>query len=319
MGHDSLDQARLHRSRQKQLDISEDYTQLFLSGIDPASDYIDCPCPTCASTSSTPLFEKRGGRYSYCQNCDHVYLSNQLKQDLLVHFYRDYPTSSLEWHREESSFYRDIYTSGIDLLAPLKSSGKLLDIGSSSGLFLSIAKTRGYQCFGIEPNILERSYALDQGLEIIGSTIDDIMNSQSLFDVITLWDVLEHIHNPVMYLSSLVNLLNPSGFILLQVPTSDSLAARIMRQYCNMFDGIEHLTLFSARSLDIAFEKAGFIRRSSASVITDSYAIVNYLGYQADPYHPDLAGIVAPHFINNESILASSMGYKIQAVYQLNP
>jgi 2-polyprenyl-3-methyl-5-hydroxy-6-metoxy-1,4-benzoquinol methylase len=318
MGFDTPDQSKLHRARQKQLDISDNYTKSFLSAINPVDAYVDCPCPTCGTKALNSLFEKRGGKYSYCQNCDHIYLSNQLKQELLFRFYRDYPTSSLEWHHEELSFYRDIYASGIALLFPLMPTGKILDIGSSSGLFLSIAKEHGYCCFGIEPNTLERSYALERGLEIIGSTIDDIKSSQSTFDIITLWDVLEHIYNPVEYLSLLADFLNPGGVILLQVPTSDSLAARIMRQYCNMFDGIEHLTLFSSKSLDIAFKQAGFTRQSSASVITDYFAISNYLSYESDPYHPKVHGISGPSCIDSETIISSSMGYKIQAVYQIN-
>ena len=46
--------------------------------------------------------------------------------------------------------------------------------------------------------------------------------------------------------------------IFVQVPTCDSLAARVLREACNMFDGIEHLTLFSSHSLDIAFDQAGY-------------------------------------------------------------
>ena len=92
----------------------------------------------------------------------------------------------------------------------------------------------------------------------MGRTIDDL-SKQSNFSVVTLWDVLEHIPDPISYLKCLKSNLCSSGLVFVQVPTSDSLAARVLREDCNMFDGIEHLTLFSALSLDIAFEKAGYI------------------------------------------------------------
>ena len=64
--------------------------------------------------------------------------------------------------------------------------------------------------YGLEPNKLESSYAADQGLNILGRTIDDLPD-HSDFSVITLWDVLEHIPQPVSYLKRLTSHLSPAG------------------------------------------------------------------------------------------------------------
>jgi SAM-dependent methyltransferase len=314
---DTEDQFGLHQARQKQLSASEKYIANFLAGLDPVTDFILVDCPTCGSSGENPLFQYRHGIYVHCASCDHIYLRNQLSPTHLLDFYKGYPTSSLEWHAQEADFYREIYISGLQLLQPFASSGTLLDIGSSSGFFLSIAADYGYDCCGIEPNQLERAHAEAQGLTIVGSTIDDIKNLGLKYNIITLWDVLEHIQDPVCYLKSIKALLSPGGFLLLQVPTSDSLAARIMRQDCNMFDGLEHLTLFSSRSLDLAFSSAGYSRCSSTSVITDAYAIANYLGYQYEPYLPTGSPQMMPDVIDISTITSSGMGYKIQALYQV--
>ncbi len=93
-----------------------------------------------------------------------------------------------------------------------------------------------------------------------------------------------------------------------------------MREKCNMFDGIEHLTLFSAFSLNLCFEQAGLSPLFHSSVITDSFALNNYLSYESDPYLPvnQLSDKLCSSVIDFASIEKKSLGYKIQACFQNN-
>lgn len=319
MAIDTSNQLALHQARRSQLDRSSVYIDSFLAALDPIADHERVPCPTCNHLPAAPLFTKHKGEYAHCPNCEHIFLLNPLISRKLISFYTNYPTSSLEWHQNESEFYRRIYQRGIKLLRPHCVGPRLLDIGCSSGYFLSIAAQEGFEAFGIEPNAQEARYALTNGIKVIGSTIDDLSHDEECFDVITLWDVLEHIREPVRYVDNLRLLLRNQGLVFVQVPTSDSLAARILRDDCNMFDGIEHLTLFSAKSLDIAFNKAGFTCIAKHSVISEIHAITNYLSYQADSY---LGAPISPfkaEFLNADSLESSGLGYKIQAVYRLGP
>ena len=319
MAIDSKNQLALHQSRKNQLDRSSLYIESFLGSLDPIADYTRAACPTCNHQPDSPLFAKHNGEYAYCPECDHVFLQNPLSAEKLIKFYTDYPTSSLEWHQNESEFYRSIYQRGIDLFSPHRNGEALLDIGCSSGYFLSIAAQQGYTAFGIEPNSREAGYALKNGVNVIGSTIDNLSDGKEIFNVITLWDVLEHIQQPVDYLSALRPLLSRHGLVFVQVPTSDSLAARILRENCNMFDGIEHLTLFSRGSLDIAFQKAGFTCLARSTVISEIHAITNYLSYQSNPYLDTPLLPFKLDFLSDDHLESCGLGYKIQAVYQLNP
>jgi len=318
MAINTEDQAKLHSERQQQLDKSSEYIKSFRSKLVSSDAYKTNNCPTCDNPNPHYLFTKNGGEYAYCPNCEHVFLRTSLKHEYLIDFYSNYPTSSLDWHKNESEFYTNIYTSGLDLISKVQPSGNILDIGCSSGFFLSLAQQFGYQAYGIEPNILESEFATANQINILGKTIDDIHSSMK-FDVITMWDVLEHIDSPVKYISKLTSYLNPGGTIFVQIPTSDSLAAKIMRDKCNMFDGIEHLTLFSKKSLQRCFAQSSFSLAEYKSVISDQFAISNYLAYEVDPYlpdHPDqnMSFSNLLHF-NSESIEASSLGYKIQACF----
>ena len=316
---DTTNQTALHKARVSQLDRSSRYIEAFLASLDPMVDHARVACPTCNHQPDAPLFTKHIGEYAHCPQCDHIFLLNPLSPEKLISFYTNYPTSSLEWHQNESDFYRRIYQKGIKLFSPHCSGRRLLDIGCSSGYFLSFAAQEGLDAFGIEPNAQEAHYAVTNGIKVIGSTIDDLSHDEQGFDIISLWDVLEHILDPVSYVQNLRVLLRNKGLVFVQVPTSDSLAARIMRDSCNMFDGIEHLTLFSSKSLDIAFDKAGFTCLAKQSVISEVHAITNYLSYQEDPY---LGAPVSPFkaaFLDADSLESSGLGYKIQAVYRINP
>jgi len=316
MPSDTKDQHSLHQERQTQLNRSSIYIKDFLSRADLEQDYDKSPCPTCHEGTSHTLFSKNNGHYCYCSNCQHIYLSNPLKQERLIEFYSGYPILSLDWHRNESEFYRQIYQKGLDMIKPFRKGINMLDIGCSGGFFLSIASMQGFKTSGIEPNQKESAYAIEQGTNVVGSTISDLDNSLK-FDVITLWDVLEHIREPVNYLKLLRSHLNPNGLVFVQIPSSDSLAARVMRDACNMFDGIEHLTLFSARSLEIAFKKASYTPINSQSVISELHALRNYLGYERDPYLANPEMPFHAEFLSAESIEATGLGYKIQAVFRI--
>ena len=319
MSLETPDQYLLHQTRQDQLDKSSSYINEFLqSYCCDSSSYVTKSCPTCGNVSAQVLFTKNNGQYAYCANCEHIFLKSSLRADLLLEFYKNYPTSSLDWHINESSFYQRIYKSGIDVISTATDQKKLLDIGCSSGYFLSIANKYGYQGSGVEPNLLESNYAKNAGLNVLGATIDDLPTSLN-FDVITMWDVLEHIDSPISYLKRITRLLNPNGIVFVQVPTCDSLAARIMRENCNMFDGIEHLTLFSSKSLDKCFAEAGFKLVTKKSVINEKFAINNYLSYECDPYLPrnQSSNQSIDKMLSLDKAELFSLGYKIQACYTL--
>jgi len=311
---ETKDQHALHQARQTQLNKSSAYIEKFLGSKNRIEDYEESACPTCSQVASKELFSKNKG--CYCPGCQHIYLSNPLKEEELIKFYSGYPTSSLEWHHNESDFYRQIYEKGLNMIKPSCAGNNMLDIGCSGGYFLSIASKQGFETSGIEPNKQESAYAAENGIKIAGATIYELENN-ARFDVITLWVVLEHIREPINYLKHLRSHLNANGLIFVQVPSSDSLAARVMRDACNMFDGIEHLTLFSARSLEIAFTKAGYSPINSQSVISELHALRNYLGYELDPYLANPEMPFQAEFLSAESIEASGLGYKIQAVYRI--
>lgn len=138
--------------------------------------------------------------------------------------------------------------------------GELLDIGCASGVFLAKALDAGWQVSGIEPS----ESLFREAAERIGSrgiVLPVILEKADfggrLFDVITLWDVLEHVVDPMNFLARCRQILKPDGFLFLNVPDLDSLEARLLgRRWPLLLP--EHLNYFNRSSLRLCARKCGF-------------------------------------------------------------
>ena len=112
-------------------------------------------------------------------------------------------------------------TDRLQSLAPEKRPPRLLDIGCGSGHFLNLARQRGFEVYGIEPAPASADYAENRhGLSVIR---DDILHADlppASFDVITAWDVIEHVSDPQAVLRQCVAWLRPGGIMALRFPSA---------------------------------------------------------------------------------------------------
>ena len=137
--------------------------------------------------------------------------------------------------------------------------GKVLDAGCASGHFLREARLAGWSVAGVEPS--ETLYAkavesLGPDAEIRCSILEQANFMPSSFDAVTLWDVLEHVPEPVEFMRLCGTLLKPGGRLFVNVPDLDSLEARVLGKRWPLLLA-EHLNYFNRRSLLICGEKAG--------------------------------------------------------------
>ncbi len=126
-----------------------------------------------------------------------------------------------------------------------KSSGAILDLGSGTGAFLKLMKKQGWQVTGLEPDPGARKVAKDQhGLTLLDAALLDQLPGRS-FHAITLWHVLEHIHDLHGTLKSLLRLLKPGGRILIALPNYTSIDALHYGPSWAAYDVPRHLYHFS--------------------------------------------------------------------------
>lgn len=153
------------------------------------------------------------------------------------------------------------------------STGNLLDVGSGTGAFVNEIKKKGWAVTGLEPDasareIAKKLYKLD-----LKDQKDFFHLPVSSFDVISLWHVLEHVHDLETYILQLKFLLKENGKIFIAVPNYTSLDAKIYKEYWAAYDVPRHLYHFSPISMQRLMEKNGLTIRKYKPMRYDSYYI----------------------------------------------
>jgi len=137
------------------------------------------------------------------------------------------------------------------------SSGKnILDFGCGTGEFLSEMKNHDWQITGVEPSKLANQKASTTTGAKIYSSIADV--SETAFDVITLWHVLEHLHDLSGSLKKINHLLSKSGTIFVAVPNFQSHDARHYNSFWAAYDVPRHLWHFNKNNMKQILEHSGF-------------------------------------------------------------
>jgi SAM-dependent methyltransferase len=306
----------IHLSRKKMWDES---MKNHLRYLDPNTglfnqDFMEFrKCPVCAESNASVLFQKSGSFYERCQICGLVFLNPVMKDDHLEDYYRNNHQVQSEVVENDSAFYRSLYNSGLEIIENQVSPGDILDVGCSSGVFLDLAKTRRWTTHGIEFNELEAKRCAEKGHNVSTLSLFDLKDDFK-FNAITMWDVFEHIKDGKTTLEKMKRHLAPGGVILLQIPSADALAARLLRQHCNMFDGLEHVNLYSLNSITKLASMVGFELAHTSTVISEIGVINNFLNYD-DPYLGSTTNrVTIPAFgeIDEKFIHDSRQGYKYQ-------
>ena len=158
----------------------------------------------------------------------------------------------------------------INRLSPQK--GKLLDVGCGTGMFLNVARENGWKVNGIEPDagaraIAEKTNQIKISNEILSSF------QQETFEVISLWHVLEHIHQLNETIEWLKARLSKDGSLIIAVPNHESKDAKIYQEQWAAYDVPRHLYHFSQNSIKELFAKHGFVLKETLAMKFDSFYV----------------------------------------------
>jgi 2-polyprenyl-3-methyl-5-hydroxy-6-metoxy-1,4-benzoquinol methylase len=135
--------------------------------------------------------------------------------------------------------------------------GKLLDLGSGTGVFLSEMKKNGWEATGLEPDEDARKVAKKvYNVELV-NTAHLFQLPAGHYDAITMWHVLEHVHDLSKYVQQIRSVLHPKGKLFIAVPNYTSLDASVYKEYWAAYDVPRHLYHFSPRSMQLLMEEHG--------------------------------------------------------------
>lgn len=183
-----------------------------------------------------------------------------------------------------------------------KKSGTILDVGCGTGAFLHTMKEAGWQITGLEPDPVAAANAMElYNIQPMSSEkLYDLRPGS--YDAITLWHVLEHVHDLHGYMTKLKSLLKPRGKLLIAVPNYTSYDASKYQQYWAAYDVPRHLYHFSPASMKKLFSLYDLIMEKTIPMWFDSF-YVSMLSEQYKNGKPNaIAGALAGGISNLKAI-----------------
>ena len=224
------------------------------------------PCPSgIAGHTGRFVFHKGAWTLWRCGVCGHLWTNPIPTEEELIAFYdRGYFQGDparhgyVDYDRDKEQVSSDFvwYLEELEVLLPQK--GRLLDIGAATGFFVRMAQDRGWQASGVELSEHAASVAQSKGLDVVQGTLEQHADRFRGVNVITMWDLVEHIREPFAFFKLLRTLIAPNGVIMFATPQSDSFFARVLGRWWTLLAPPQHIHYFSVPSIRACLEDAGF-------------------------------------------------------------
>lgn len=231
-----------------------------------STKYIVSSCTVCGSRKLRYAFLLKEHRIVRCDDCGLMFVNPQPSDDTVNRIYGSeyfFLSSDEDGRCHVETLKKSTADTYLDILIGDKhpNSETLLEIGCGNGDFLSRAASRGLKVTGVEYSkhacIEARKKLQEYRSEIIHGEIADLASSNSHFDYIVFFDVLEHVRNPRAFLNIVFNLLKPNGCIFCVVPSLDSWSAKLLKANWMEFK-LEHLFYFDTKNLRSLLFQSGF-------------------------------------------------------------
>jgi 2-polyprenyl-3-methyl-5-hydroxy-6-metoxy-1,4-benzoquinol methylase len=256
-------------------------------------------CPQCG-TPSTLAFRTRDynrhatdERFQYfeCPSCRVVFI-DPVPANLGSYYndrYHDFPTREGMVLRSEAEQFK------VAAIRPFAERGRLLEIGPSIGAFLVAARRAGFEVSAIELDPDCCRYLSDElGIRAFRADApEDALDRVGPFDVLALWQVIEHLPSPWRTLPPFVERLSAGGLVVVSSPNPDSLQFRLLRGRWAHVDAPRHLELIPRATLDAFMAKHG-LTPVFATYTDDATLACNKFGWAGSMTNlvPDAKGVL---------------------------
>ena len=197
------------------------------------------------------------------------------------------------------------------ILDPTK---KLLDIGCASGAFLHSVKNHVLECVGMEFNLDNARFVEEtQGIKVHTESIEDVSLPQEYFDIATMFQVLEHVDDPIRFLKKIHRLLKPGGTICIEVPNIQDVLLSVyeIEQYSDFWFREPHVFNYSPKTLTMTLEKTGFAGETKT---IQSYNVINHMNWilKGTPQKSMDIGMSKPVLVKSEGTVADELNSWIE-------
>jgi len=242
-------------------------------------------CPTCGADKPALELEKDHMRIARCTACDLVYVTPTFDE---AHYREVYASAEYqEIVRDlgiKSHDYR-VQRFGIERVGimarhlPGVTAPRYLDVGCSTGFVVEAARDRGWNATGIDLNPSAIDYGRSRGLDLRTVALEDLDVPAASFDAVSLFDVLEHLFDPVRTVRACVRLLKPGGILFLYLPNYDSASRLLMGKDAHFIWPTHHLNYYTPTTIRDLMAREGL---DTNYVATEGLDIVDYLWYRGE-------------------------------------
>lgn len=216
-------------------------------------------CPLCRALHLDLLFEKHAIPYFQCARCRFIFstpATNANFAPTLTDFgpaYLSYLQGDSPHRRRELRALHEVVTRYTDLENRL-----ILDVGCGGGQWVRHLRSQGYLAYGVEPSTVVFNHFLrGEDYFYAGDIQSYAAGTDKRFDVITAFDVLEHLEAPIPFLQTLATLASPQAWVVLSFPDVGSLPARVLGKQWHYYNKY-HLSYFSQSTLERAATQLGY-------------------------------------------------------------
>jgi 2-polyprenyl-3-methyl-5-hydroxy-6-metoxy-1,4-benzoquinol methylase len=170
---------------------------------------------------------------------------------------------------KENDNIRD-FKNGLALIDKYKTGGRLLDVGCALGIFLVMAHESGWETYGVDVSPYATNFARNvMGQKVRTGTLEQIKYPDNWFDVVTVWDALEHFDDPSKQLQEIRRILKDDGIVFMNTPNEEAfMRVLAWKMYCVTRGKFQypvrklyhrfHLYYFTAKTLRSLLEENGF-------------------------------------------------------------
>jgi len=229
-------------------------------------------CDLCGSAENKKLYRFNDFIIQQCAECGLVSRNIFLSEEETANLYNEgyFTIEQQDYFFNHSKLKEAIFSKYLQELEKIvQTKGTLLDVGCAIGTFLSLARSSGWTVKGVEVSEFASGYARKQyELDVFTGELEKCPFELNSFDVITLWDVIDHVEKPQSFLERAYSLLKPGGIIVVATTMEDSLLYRIAH-YLYKFSGgiikhpasrchpLHHSTYYSRKTMRKSLLKVG--------------------------------------------------------------
>ena len=224
-------------------------------------------CLICQSKSLTTLEDYKTAHLCKCSNCSFVFSKKIPTEKELVSHYNEYSRND---YLSPITIKR--YHELLDNFDSFRKTNKILDVGCGIGYFLEVAKKRGWEAFGTEFTNEAVNICSSKGINVKQGILDP-SNYNFEFDIITSFEVIEHINNPTVEINKFHSLLRKGGLVYITTPNFNSLLRYKLKSAYNVICYPEHLSYYTPKTLTKLFTNSKF---KKASIQTTGISITRW-------------------------------------------